>query len=252
MYQILCWINLVDTIELEKMLKKLINRSLSKIGYVINKLPGDLSNATDINKFKLYAQNNSKVKLHFGCGPRILKGWANIDLSFEPFEPYLQYYTDEHYPVELRGNRNDLFIIDILQSGLPLADESVDLIFHEDFFEHLTQKQQFIFLAETFRVMKKGAIHRINTPNLKASMRDNSDFTKGFCGVFTGEWDWWHHHSVVSPAILKDMAEIIGYNQIVFNSKDNSITAANLPSEYRPNPNDRPTPDSNVFADLVK
>jgi hypothetical protein len=234
------------------MIKRISNRILTKLGYAINKLPGFKTDKNDFNRISEFAAKHDKIKLHFGCGPRILKDWINFDLSFEPFEAYLQYYTDKHYPVEIRGTRDDLFIINILTDGIPLPDNSVDLIFHEDFFEHLTQKQQVIFLAETFRVMKKGAVHRINTPNLLASMRDNSDFGKGRVGVFVGEWDNWEHYSVITPAILADMAKMVGYSDIIFNSKNKSIAADLLPAEYRPEEKDRPAPDSNVFADLIK
>ena len=233
-------------------IKKYVNKALARLGYTITKVSGIATKEKDFNRITNDALNLSEVKLHFGCGPRILKGWLNIDLSYEPYEEYLQYYNDKYYPPNIRGCRNDLYVIDIISSGLPLPDESVDLIFHEDFFEHLTQKQQFIFLAETYRVMKKGAIHRINTPNLVASMRDNSHFEKGRDGVFTGEWDYWHHYNVMSPANLADMAKIVGYNTAVFNTKDNSIASKKLPLEYRPNENDRKSLDSNVFADLVK
>ncbi|MBS1531833.1 MAG: methyltransferase domain-containing protein [Bacteroidetes bacterium] len=234
------------------MIKKITNMLLAKAGYAINKLPSDHTNTDDFNRLPALAQKLDVVKLHFGCGPRILKGWLNFDLAYEPFEAYLQYYTDTHYPPEIRGSRNDLFIINILKDGIPLPDNSVDLIFHEDFFEHLTEKQQVIFLAETFRVMKKGAIHRINTPNLRASMRDNSDFSKGKAGVFNGEWDYWHHFNVISPAILKELADIVGYSQVQFNAKNKSTAADQLPLEYRPNEKDRQAADGNVFADLVK
>jgi hypothetical protein len=100
--------------------------------------------------------------------------------------------------------------------------------------------------------MKKGAVHRINTPNLAASMRDKSSFSKGIDGVFVGEWDFWHHYNVISPAILADMAKIVGYTDIKFNSKNHSIVAPQLPVEYRPDEKDRPAADSNVFADLIK
>lgn len=230
----------------------IFKRLWQKSGFQISKLSVDLTNQTDVERLKLKAQTGDALKLHFGCGPRILKGWVNIDLSYAHYGPYIQYYTDKHYPEAIRGDRNDLYIIDILSNGLPLPDNSVDLIFHEDFFEHLTQKQQIIFLAETLRVMKKGATHRINTPNLVASMRDNSNFEKGKAGVYTGEWDNWEHYSVISPAILADMAKIVGYSNVLFNSKDKSSVAAQLPLEYRPNNNDRAADDSNVFADIIK
>ena len=54
--------------------------------------------------------------------------------------------------------------MNILEAGLPLPDNSVDAIFHEDFSEHLDQKEQILFLAEALRVLKHGLVHRINTP----------------------------------------------------------------------------------------
>jgi predicted SAM-dependent methyltransferase len=227
-------------------------RLLQKAGYELNKLHKSGTNKSDYERLQHDVKKHDTLKLHFGCGPRVLKGWINIDLSYAHFGPYLQYYTDKHYPEAIRGGRNDLYIIDILSDGLPLPDNSVDLVFHEDFFEHLNQKQQMVFLAETLRVMKKGAIHRINTPNLVASMRDNSHFEKGKAGVYTGEWENWDHYSVISPAILADMAKIVGYAETTFNSKNKSIAADQLPLEYRPDEKDRPAEDSNVFADLVK
>lgn len=233
-------------------IKYILTRLLGKAGYEFKKLPVSRSDKNDLIRLQADVKKFDKIKIHFGSGPRILKGWVNIDLSYAHFGPYLQYYTDKHYPEAIRGNRDDLYIIDIFSDSIPLPDESVDIIFHEDFFEHLTQKQQIIFLAETLRVMKKGAVQRINTPNLAASMRDNSSFEKGKAGVYTAEWDNWEHHSIVSPAILEDMAKIVGYSKIFFNSKDKSIAAEELPSEYRPDESARAAADSNVFADLVK
>jgi hypothetical protein len=234
------------------MIKKIVNICLSKIGYTVNKLPSAHSDKNDLSRIKTYAENHNEIKLHIGCGARVLKNWINIDLSYTHYGPYLQYYTDKHYPSEIRGDRDDLYIINIINDGLPFVDESVDIIFHEDFFEHLTQKEQIVFLVESLRVLKKGGVHRINTPNLSASMRDNSTFRKGREGVFTGEWDWWHHHNVINPTILEEMIKIVGYSSIIFNSKDHSIIADKLPSEYRPDEKDRPATDSNVFADLIK
>lgn len=232
--------------------KGFINKVLKSVGYTVTRVYNADSNPKDVARILPNSKKNDLTKLHFGCGPRVLKGWFNIDLHYEHYEKYLQYYTDKHYPVNIRGARDDFYAINFLKDGIPLPDNSVDIIFHEDFFEHLTQKEQVIFLAETLRVLKKGAIHRINTPNLLASMRDNSDFTKGRSGVFVGEWDWWHHYSVMTPHILEDMAKLVGYSRINFNSKNNSIIANELPLEYRPDEKDRLAPDSNVFADLIK
>lgn len=220
----------------------------------IEKYPYAKHNNITLNN-NLYLSKNYKdkvpLKLHFGCGPRVLKNWINIDLAFEPFEDYLQYYQ-HHFSEDIRGTISDFYAIDIITQGLSLPNNCVDYIFHEDFFEHLTQRDQFVFLAETFRVMKKGAVQRINTPNIFASMRDNSDFTKGKVGVYTQEWNHWHHYNVISPTILKEMASMVGFSEIVFNDKNGSIIKHELPLEYRPNFEDRSAIDSNVFADLTK
>lgn len=205
----------------------------------------------DVDRLHAKLKKGDSLKLQFGCGPRIFRNWVNIDIAYEPYDYYLQFFGDT-YPKEIRGTREDLYVINFLKTGIPLPDNSVDIVFHEDFFEHLHQKEQMLFLAETLRVLKPGGVHRINTPNLAASMRDYSDFTKGMKGVFVGEWDNWDHYNVIDDAILEDMSKIVGYSRFVSNHKNGSIVANQLPPEYRPNPNDRAAPDSNVFADLIK
>ncbi len=197
---------------------------------------------------KSYIKNN-RIKVHYGCGPRVLKGWINIDLHFVPAEPHLKSYTNEYYPEAIRGDKNDFFAIDITKTGLPFPDNSVDVIFHEDFIEHLEQKEQILFLAETFRVLKPNSIHRINTPNLLASMERYSDFKKGVLGVYAGEWNNHGHRNLFTPNSLDEIAQMIGYNKVLFNSRNKS-TSKEIPKEYRPDP--IRTEKGNIFADLIK
>lgn len=194
-------------------------------------------------------QSRTPVKLHFGSGPRILKGWLNFDLIFTPYQDYLKYYR-ECYAEDLRGDREDFFAHDIIEHGLPLPDDSVDIIFHEDFLEHLGQKEQIIILAEGLRVLKPGGVHRINTPDLIASMRQHSDFVKGRKGIFLDEWDKSGHVNLLTHATLKEMALLVGYSRVDFNGKNRSGCPL-VPLEYRPDPNDRPE-KGNLFADIVK
>lgn len=193
--------------------------------------------------------DDKNIKLHFGSGPRILKGWVNIDLKFVPFEEYLESYTDEFYGENIRGNKNDFYAIDITKVGLPLPNNSVDLIFHEDFLEHLDQVEQYIFLAESLRVLKPGAIHRVNTPNLEASIKRHFDFTKGKTGVYIDEWYKPEHKNILTKKVLEEMATIVGYSKIIFNSCDNS-QSKEIPREYRPGKGH--PEDENIFADLIK
>lgn len=206
---------------------------------------------SDLDRLKKYGnRHKTNLKLHIGSGPRVLKGWINIDLAFEPYEQYLQYYKDEFYGPEIRGKRSEFFAIDITQQPLPLADKSVAVVFHEDFLEHLDQKEQILFLAETYRLLKKGGVHRINTPDLSSSMKLNSNFKKGFRGVYQYEWDHHVHKNVLTKNMLKELAEIVGYSKVIV-QKRNKSQANDIPKEYRPDPNDRPE-SGNIFIDLIK
>jgi hypothetical protein len=210
---------------------------------------GQVDDAAERDRLRASAERADEVRLHVGCGPRVLTGWLNVDLAFEPFEDYLQYYGDRFYGPSVRGDRSDFFAIDITR-GLPLPDDSVDVVFHEDFIEHLTQGEAVGFLAEVFRVLKPGAIHRINTPDLAKSMERNSDFRRGLAGVYEAEWSRHGHYNVLTPTYLAELATLVGYSKIDFNGRDRS-TYGDIPAEYRPDPSDRPE-DGNVFADLFK
>jgi predicted SAM-dependent methyltransferase len=141
-------------------------------------------------------------------------------------------------------------MINIFDRSLPLPDKSVDIVFHEDFIEHLDQREQFQFLSEMLRVMKKGAVHRINTPNLLTALKGKSNFSKGMEGVYVDEWLRWGHKNVLTPTTLKEMAITVGYSKVVFNKRDGSISKL-TPLEYRP-ASDRSSKDGNIFADLIK
>jgi predicted SAM-dependent methyltransferase len=189
------------------------------------------------------------LRLHIGCGPRILKGWVNIDLVFEPWENYMQYYTDEFYGPDVRGVKDDFLALDVTKAPLPFADNSVDVIFNEDFIEHLDQRQIMLFLAETFRVLKPGGIHRVTTPDLMWIMQNHSDFSKGYPGVYQEAWHKWCHKDHLTRRYLEDVAALVGY-QVVFQRRDVSLSP-DIPREYRPDRNDAPD-EGHIFADLVK
>lgn len=231
--------------------KELLNLIEKHIGYKISiKRLSKGDQNTDYKRLSDFNLQGTKVKLHFGCGPRVLKDWINIDILYETYEKYLKYYGDEFYPQAIRGDRNDFYEFNIVDLGIPLPNDSVDLIFHEDFIEHLNQRDQIVFLAETLRVMKKGTIHRINTPNLITSMKNHSEFIKGRQGVYTEEWDKHVHLSILTRNYLQEIATLIGYSDVIFNGKNQSI-AKDLPKEYRPS-EDRNSSDGNIFADLIK
>ena len=54
-----------------------------------------------------------------------------------------------------------------LSRGIPFPDNSVDVIFHSNMLEHLDREVAPKFLAEAFRVLKPGGIHRIVVPDFE-------------------------------------------------------------------------------------
>ena len=111
----------------------------------------------------------------------------------------------------------------------------------------IDQKNQIYFLIEALRVLKKNGIHRINTPNLlKSNFVDTSQSVTRFN---PREWDNYFHKNVITPSYIKEIAKKIGYREVIFNSKNRSISH-DIPPEHRPGP-DRGE-NGNIFVDLIK
>ena len=82
------------------------------------------------------------MKLNLGSGNVLLKGWVNIDIS-----PVADFQQD-------------------LTQPLKFADNSIDYIYSEHFLEHIEYDQAVNLIKECFRVLKKGGVIRIATPDL--------------------------------------------------------------------------------------
>jgi predicted SAM-dependent methyltransferase len=157
------------------------------------------------------------VKVHVGSGPVKIPGMLDVDVR------------------SCHGN----FQFDCAERW-PCPDSSVDYIFHEDLLEHLTQRNQFRFLAETMRVMKPGAVQHVSTPDLAWAM-SHSQWGKGCSGVYE-EWRKWGHHLVHTEASLLSMVEIVGFE---------ARTSSRRPFATRPG-KDRDQQVGNLYLDLVK
>jgi hypothetical protein len=182
---------------------------------------------------------NKPVKLYLGAGHVPRQGFINLDkVSMEPARAFFE------------SNPDDYIIFPFAEQPWPLPDSSIDYIYHEDFFEHIPQKNQILLLAETLRVLKPGAIHRINTPDLTASMKRHSNFAAGFKGVYADEWDRWAHISLITRYSLEEMALMIGYRFVYFTPKSGG-TSPHAVADDRPH-GDRDQISGNIFADLLK
>ena len=82
--------------------------------------------------------------LHIGCGKVILQDWINIDLD------------------ALEG----VDLVYDIKKGIPFNNNTIKYIFAEHFLEHLTREEGLFFLKECHRVLRKGGVLRLSTPNL--------------------------------------------------------------------------------------
>jgi hypothetical protein len=180
----------------------------------------------------------NKIYLQLGFGKNPFSNFLNLDIRF---------FAKANIPVEMFDN---VFFFDWLDSPLPIPDNSVDFVFHQDMFEHLSQMQQFLLLSEVWRVLKPECFHRINAPCLADSMRTHSNFTKGYKGVYKDEWEKWGHVNLHTATTLNEISRIVGYSDVQFNSKNGSVSGVEF-VESRPG-KDRNSVTGNVFADLMK
>ncbi|APZ95456.1 class I SAM-dependent methyltransferase [Fuerstiella marisgermanici] len=120
----------------------------------------------------------SGIKLHWGCGPRHLDGWLNVDGWASPATDYVH----------------------DLRNRLPLADNSVELIFTEHVLEHIEFNKARDVLADFYRVMQPCGRIRIVIPGLAQC-----------CTAYaSGEREWFRR--IDGPCMSTGM----GFNRVFF------------------------------------
>ncbi len=184
-----------------------------------------------------YIRDGKPLRLQLGFGRHPLRDFLNLDFRYR--------VLDERESADFQETT---FIFN-WPLGLPLPDNSVDFVFHEDMFEHLNQREQYQLLAEVKRVLVPGRFHRINCPNLAYIMETESDFSKGRDGVYD-EWAAWHHVNVPTKATLEEQARIVGYSKVHFNGKNETVSGVKF-RERRPG-GQYDQKLYNIFADLEK
>jgi len=112
----------------------------------ILRLQNRISPIRILRKRKIRKLNN--IKLHFGCGTKIIEGWFNID--------------------GWKGDKSRLpdFLMD-LRCPLPFSNVSTNFIFAEHTMEHFDFKEGMKIYTEFYRILKKGGVLRIVVPDLE-------------------------------------------------------------------------------------
>lgn len=112
-------------------------RIIEKYGITKN----GLSQAGDV--LTSYLDEMPIKALNLGCGPNILKGWLNTDI---------------------RAQDSALFLD--ASGPFPIENNTLDYIFSEHMFEHLSYESGKTMLRECYRTLKLGGILRLTMPTL--------------------------------------------------------------------------------------
>lgn len=100
---------------------------------------------------RLLRQYPDKIMLNLGCGTDYKEGWINID----------------------NNSDNNIIRLDLnwdLRRPLPFKENSVDYIFNEHFIEHLTVEEGQRAIKDAMRVLRRGGVLRMATPDLEVTV----------------------------------------------------------------------------------
>ena len=132
-------------------------------------------------------------RINVGCGQRPTRGWRNFDNSFSlrlskiRFLPGLSLKLGlldcAQYQFISFARDNNIEYADAARR-LPLADESVDVVYSSHMLDHLDREGADRFLAEAHRVMQPGATIRIAVPDIRLQVSDYNE--SGDADAFIG------------------------------------------------------------------
>ncbi len=152
---------------------------------------------------KAVARIRQCQKLHLGCGPHVLPGWANLDLAGAPGS--------------VRWHLN---------WRLPVDDASVDLIFSEHFIEHIDKAQATMLLRDCHRALRVGGVLRLSTPSLAKLVTeyqagrldewaDVAWTPASPCDLLNDGMRAWGHRYLYDEAELRLQLQAAGFNTVL-------------------------------------
>jgi predicted SAM-dependent methyltransferase len=145
------------------------------------------------------AQTTNKLKLHLGCGMRVIPGFRHVDIIDAPH-------------IDNRCSADKL---------VDFADSSVDLIYASHLLEHFGRYEVELVLREWFRVLKPGGVIRIAVPDFAAvvslyeqeGLKDGMSGLVGLiCGGQRNQYDF--HKTIFDEPYLRFLLAKVGFSRV--------------------------------------
>lgn len=110
-------------------------------------------------------------KMNLGCGVNLVRDYLNIG--------YWPELTDGTVYKDIDGNMGTYMLNYDLTKGLPVPDESQQVIYHSHFLEHVGYKDGIKLLSDIYKKLLPGGVHRIVVPDMELwikSYYEKNDF----------------------------------------------------------------------------
>lgn len=186
--------------------------------------------STWLKKGQRVSSNGSPVMVNLGSGLTVAPGWIHVDGSLNALasrlpKPLLkvlyqwsdnrQWFSHEQYVRILTEHR---FVHHRLQYGVPLGDNTVDVIYSSHALEHIFLEEAQALLQDAYRALKEGGVIRLAVPDLEYAVRLYQSgakeqsmeffFSRNRGGYLN------HHHYMYDFELLKNLLEKVGFIKV--------------------------------------
>jgi len=157
---------------------------------------------------------DGRVLLNLGCGAVTHPAWNNLD-----FGPYatLKRRPIVAIAVKLLGLMNaerrqrlaevdpEIIAWDV-RKPLPLPAETCDVVYHSNLIEHLTRTSASLLIQECFRILKRGGILRVVTPDTELLA---TEYLRSLAAVSAGASGAVQvHEETLNPALFTSPSDL--------------------------------------------
>jgi predicted SAM-dependent methyltransferase len=186
--------------------------------------------STWLKKGQRVTSNGSPVMVNLGSGLTVAPGWIHVDGGLNALVSRLpeallkilyrwsdnrQWFSLEQYVQILTNHR---FVHHRLQYGVPLGDNTVDIIYSSHALELLFMEEAQLLLQDAYRALKKGGLIRLAVPDLEYALRLYQSGAKEQALAFffnlnrSGYLN--HHHYMYDFELLKNLLEKVGFIEV--------------------------------------